>query len=286
MKRKKNAILFICLALLFLSCSPRNFVRKNEFLRNLFYPVELQSEFNIGEGLGENTPGETFDNSDFARILSKYVDKNGIVDYIGIKTDEELLDVYIDDIANAEYEKLSRYEKLSFLINAYNAFTLKLILLNPGIKSIKDIPSGKRWENDVWNLAGEKINLLDLEHKKIRAEFGEPKIHFALVCASTSCPKLRDEPYQGNKLKEQLDDQANHFFSVDRNFKWSPSKKELYLSEILDWFRYDFAETEKDVVNYCLNYINKEKVDEIKSAIDLIKIKYIPYDWSLNGSWN
>ncbi|MGH7884764.1 MAG: DUF547 domain-containing protein [Thermodesulfobacteriota bacterium] len=280
-------IIFSIFALSFfmISCSPRNFIRKNEFFRNLFYLEELEADFSKGEGLGENTQGESFDNTDYGYLLDKYVDQNGMVDYPGLEADEKILDRYLHSIEKADYEKLSRYEKLSFLINAYNVFTLKLIVQNPGIKSIKDIPSDKRWENNIWNLAGEKINLLDLEHKKIRAGFGEPKIHFALVCASKSCPKLQKEPYDGTKLLDQLDSQTRHFFSVERNLKWSAGKKELYLSEILDWFRYDFAKTETGIVNFCLNYINEEKASEIQSFDNSLKIKYIPYDWSLNGHW-
>ncbi len=285
MKSNYFTIIFFCLVFLLLSCSPRNFVRKNEFFRNLFYPEELEAGFSKGDGLGENTAGESFDNTDYAYLLDKYVDENSMVDYIGIETEENMLDRYIEDIAKADYENLSRYEKLSLLINSYNAFTLKLIIQNPGIDSIKDIPSGKRWDNNVWDIAGEKVTLSDLEHKRIRGEFGEPKIHFALVCASTSCPQLRKVPFEGNKLKEQLDDQARQFFSVKRNFKWSPDKKELYLSEILDWFRFDFAETEMGVVDYSLKYIDTEKADEIESVRDSIKIKYVSYDWSLNGNW-
>ena len=278
-------ILFIGSVFFLVSCSPRNIVRKNEFLRNIFYPEELQSDFSKGNGLGENTPGNSFDHSVYGTILNKYVDDKGMVDYIGIETDENLLDQYLDSLAKANYEKLSKYGKLALLINAYNAFTLKLIIQNPGIDSIKDIPSNKRWENEVWNIAGNNISLGAIEHEWIRKEFGEPKIHFALVCAAMSCPKLRDEPYIGDKLKEQLDDQARHFFSVERNFRWNPDKKEIHLSAILDWFRYDFAETEMGILEYSLNYIDTEKANEISPVKDSLKIKYISYDWSLNGDW-
>lgn len=278
-------ILFFCTVFFLLSCSPRGFVRNNEFFRNLFYPEELESGFSTGDGLGENTPGESFDNSDYVAILTKYVGKDGTVDYIGIKTEEKVLDSYINSISKVSYEKLSKYEKLSLLINAYNAFTLKLIIQNPGIGSIKDIPSDKRWENEVWELAGKRVSLDFLEHQWIRKEFGEAKIHVALVCAAKSCPKLRSEPYEGEKLKDQLKDQARHFFSLKNNFQWNPEKKEIYLSAILDWFRYDFAETEMGVLEYSLNYVDTEKGKEISSVKDSLKIKYISYDWSLNGDW-
>lgn len=285
MKRNCFVILFFSLTFLFISCSPRNIVRKNEFLRNLIYPEELKSDFSKRSGLGDNTPGNSFDHSDYGTILNKYINKKGMVNYVGLKTDEKLFDQYLNSLANVDYEKLSKYEKLALLINAYNAFTLKLIIQNPGIGSIKDIPSDKRWENEVWNIAGNNISLGAIEHEWIRKDFGEPKIHFALVCAAMSCPKLRNEPYSGDKLKEQLNDQARNFFSVEKNFRWDPEKKEIHLSAILDWFRYDFAATEEGVLEYSLNFIDTENAKEISLVKDTLNIKYISYDWSLNGDW-
>ncbi len=146
--------------------SPGDFVRRNELARNIFYPEELQSDYPKGEALGEDTAGLEFDHSEFQYLLEKYVDEHGIVDYVGLKEEEKVLDGYFEKLAAAAYEELGRYEQLALLINAYNAFTLKLILENPGVKSIQDIPSGKRWEDARWIISGEKLNLMDLEHKK------------------------------------------------------------------------------------------------------------------------
>ncbi len=265
--------------------SPGDFVRRNELARNFFYPDELQSDYPKGEALGEDTDGLEFDHSEFQYLLEKYVDEHGIVDYIGLKEEEGVLDRYIDKLSSASYDQLTRYEKLALLINAYNAFTLKLILENPGIKSIQDIPSGKRWEDARWIISGEKLNLMDLEHKKIRWVFAEPRIHFALVCAANGCPELRNEVFEGSKLVEQLDDQAINFYSSESNIKLDEKKNIVYLSEILDWYKFDFAEDEKDVVLYSSRYIDEKESNYINKYINIINIKYIPYDWKLNGVW-
>lgn len=266
-------------------CSPKDFVRRNELARNIFYPEELQSDYPKGEALGEDTDGLEFDHSEFQYMLEKYVDEHGRVDYVGLKEEEDVLDRYIDELSSASYDQLTRYEKLALLINAYNAFTLKLILENPGIKSIQDIPSEKRWEDTRWIISGERLSLMELEHKKIRGVFAEPRIHFALVCASNGCPKLRNEVFEGSKLVEQLGDQAINFYSLESNFKLDENKNSIYLSEILDWYKFDFAENEKDVVLYGTRYLDEKGLNYINKNIKTINIKYIPYDWKLNGVW-
>lgn len=278
--------LLLSTIVLFSICwSPVDFVRRNELARNIFYPEELQSGYPKGEPLGEDTAGLEFDHSEYRNLLEKYVDDNGNVDYIGLKKNEDVLDSYINKLADAPYKELARYEQLALLINAYNAYTLKLILQNPRIRSIKDIPADRRWEDKRWVISGEKINLLNLEHKKIRDVFDEPRIHFALVCASKGCPKLRKEPYTGSELNQQLNDQAIEFFSQENNFELNNEKNIVYLSEILDWYKFDFAENEKGVVLYSTRYIDEKESNYINKNINTINIKYIPYDWKLNGVW-
>ena len=97
---------------------------------------------------------------------------------------------------------------------------------------------------------------------------------------------MRNEPFAGSKLVSQLNDQASHFFSQEQNFKWDEGSNKVYLSEILDWFRNDFAEGEKGVVEYTTAFIDSETAADIKKNKENIKIKYISYDWSINGKWN
>lgn len=266
--------------MLIFSCRPQDFLRDFDFIRNIFYPEVYQRK-----GLGEDTPGTAFDHSVYSAVLNEFVSAEGEVDYNGLAAKPENLDLYITLLGTADLKNLSRYERLALIINAYNAFTLKLILDYPGIGSIKDIGSDNRWDAKRWNVGGEVVSLDHIEHEMIRKNYGEPLVHFALVCASVSCPKLRNEPYAGNKLLSQLEDQSSDFFSNERNFRWDKESKTVYLSEILDWFRHDFADDEKGVVRYTLKYLDDGTAGQIKENIDDIKVKYITYDWSLNGPW-
>jgi len=261
------------------SCRPENYVRNLGFIRSQFYP-----EVYARNGIGDNTPGKTFDNTDYGIVLKRYVNDDGSVDYSSIADNSSELDIYIDKLSNADLDELSEYSRLSVFLNAYNAFTLKLITEYKGIESIKDIPEEKRWKAKRWVLGRETVSLDQLEHEIIRKRYGDPRIHFALVCAAKSCPKLRNEPYTEDKLIAQLEDQARDFFSKERNFRWDGKNNTVYLSEILDWFRNDFADGEKGVVSYISKYLDVATASEIAQSQN-VRIKYIPYNWSLNGTW-
>jgi hypothetical protein len=263
------------------SFRPIDIVRNIELIRNIFYPPVYERK-----GIGKDTAGEKLDHSAFKLVLEDFVSDQGFVDYISLSKKPENLDLYINELTKADTGSLSNYEYLALMLNAYNAFTLKLIIENPGIESIKDISSAKRWDDKRWIIGDNTLSLNEIEHDIIRQRYGEPLVHFALVCASKSCPKLRNEPFTGSKLLFQLNDQATHFFSQQQNFRWDEQNNKIYLSEILDWFRYDFAENEEGVVEYAINYIDPETAKDIKKKKQDLKIKYISYDWSLNGKWN
>lgn len=279
--KKISIFLLILMSLFIYSFRPIDLLRDIEFIRNIFYPQVYERK-----GIGEDTDGENFDHSAYGLVLKDFVSDKGYVDYSDLSRKPENLDLYINRLEKADTDSLSKYEYFALLLNAYNAFTLKLIIENPGIDSIKDIDSDKRWDDRRWKIGDKTLSLNEIEHDIIRKRYGEPRIHFVLVCAAKSCPKLRNEPFAGNKLVSQLNDQAAHFFSQEQNFRWDAGEKEVYLSEILDWFRYDFAEDEKGVVKYVSKYLDPETAEAIKQNNKDIKIKYIPYDWSLNGKWN
>ena len=281
--RKLYIFVFVVLflSLFMFSFRPTDVVRNIELIRNIFYPPVYERK-----GIGTDTGGKDFDHSAYDLVLNDFVTGEGIVDYTSLSKKPENLNLYISELAKADADSLSNYEYLALMLNAYNAFTLKLIIENPGIESIKDISSAKRWDDKRWNVGDKTLSLNEIEHDIIRKRYGEPLVHFALVCAAKSCPKLRNEPFTGSKLISQLKDQAAHFFSQQQNFRWDADSNKVYLSEILDWFRYDFAENEKGVVEYAVNYIDPQAAEGIKGSNENIKIKYISYDWSLNGKWN
>lgn len=261
------------------SCRPESYVRNLGFIRSHFYP-----EVYARNGIGDNTTGKTFDNTDYGIVLKRYVNDDGFVDYSLLAANSSELDMYIEKLSIAGLDELSKYSRLSVFLNAYNAFTLKLITENKGIKSIKDIPEERRWKDKRWVLGGQTVSLDELEHEMIRKTYGDARVHFALVCAAKSCPKLRNEPYSEEKLITQLDDQARKFCKQGHNFRWDAQNNTVYLSQIFDWFRNDFADDEKGVLDYVKKYLNEDTAKEISSSKN-VKIKYIPYDWSLNGTW-
>ena len=116
----------------------------------------------------------------------------------------------------APIDELGRDERLALLINAYNAFTLRLILDHYPVASITDIPADQRWDAVRWRLAGETYSLNQIEHELVRPNFREPRIHFALVCAAVGCPPLRTEAYTGELLEEQLEGQTRYSHAHDR----------------------------------------------------------------------
>lgn len=218
-------------------------------------------------------------------LLKKHVDNKGFVNYAGFKKDQAELKKYLDLVEkNAPSDKWSKDEKLAYWINAYNAFTVQLILDNiPNkIKSIKDIGSKVKipfvntpWDVKFINIGGKKMDLNNIEHGIIRKEFGEPRIHFALVCAAKSCPPLRNEAYEASKLSNQLDDQGVDF--LNDSFKNQVSAKEAKLSNLFKWYGGDF----KDKMSV-IDWVNKyAKVKADKNAT----ISYLDYKWDLNGKY-
>ena len=160
------------------------------------YLLSLMLSFYLSFGpIGLVSPSwsnTTVDNSIWALLLEKYV-KTGVVNYQGFKTDEESLNQYLKVLEKIDPDTLSTNEQFAFYVNAYNAWTIKLILSGyPGIKSIKDLGSLFKtpWKKKICRIDGDIITLDDIEHKIIRPRFKDPRVHFAINCASKSCPPL------------------------------------------------------------------------------------------------
>lgn len=212
-------------------------------------------------------------------LVKKHVSKNGMVDYQGFLKDKKQLQVYLDKLsANRPTSKWSKNEKMAFWINAYNAFTVKLILDNYPIKSIKDIKRGIPFVNSVWDIAfipmgKEKIDLNYIEHSILRKEFKDPRIHAAINCASFSCPLLRNEAYYASRLDEQLNDAMRRF--VNDSQRNQLDKSNIKISKIFSWFAGDFKLNGSSVVDY-LNKYAKKRVQANA------KIDFLEYQWELN----
>ncbi len=216
----------------------------------------------------------------FSTILQKYVSVTGRVNYRRLQQDTLNLNQYLNNLSrNPPGANWSSPEKLAFWINAYNAFTLQLVLRHYPVKSIKDIGSKFQipFVNSVWdiafiNIGDNKMTLNQIEHQILRKEFKEPRIHFAIVCASVSCPKLRREAYTGAALQQQLDDQARSFINDATRNQLQPDK--IKISKIFSWFQGDFTRKEP-----LTNYLNRYSQIKINANA---RVSTLTYNWSLN----
>jgi len=213
-------------------------------------------------------------------LLQNHVAIDGLVNYKGFIADSVIFNKYLTLLRNNHPNKKhwSRDERLSYWINAYNAFTVKLIVDYYPTKSIKDIKSGIPFINTVWDIKFIKIegvayDLNNIEHGILRPKFNEPRVHFAINCASYSCPSLRNEAYTSEKLEYQLTDQAKIFLSDIRKNKISTD--EIKISKIFSWFKSDFL-LEAESIQSFINQFTE--VEILKKA----NISYYDYNWTLN----
>ena len=211
----------------------------------------------------------------FDSLLQKNVDKTGRVDYQSLKNNETLLDNYLAYIQNNEPTKdWSSNKKKAFWINTYNAYTIKIILNNYPLKSIRDIKiDGKTaWKIPFVKVGQKRYTLDQIEHEILRKKFNDPRIHVGVNCASVSCPRLWNFAFTEDNIAYSLDNLMKVFINDTTRNKIS--KNNVALSEIFNWFSKDFMKN-GTIINY-LNTYAAIKISEKAS------IKYLTYDWSLN----
>lgn len=246
-----------------------------------------------------------YDFSELAEALS-HVDSEGMVDYRALKENRKSLDLFSKRIAELDPEVLSRWstnEKIAFWINAYNGLTLLAIIDHYPIKpsflgsliypknSVRQIVG--LWDELNFTVLGETRTLDYIEHRILRTEFDEPRIHMALVCGAKGCPALRREPYLGSRLDEQLDDQARAFVSDPTKFRIDRVQNVVSISEIFDWFGEDFESrygtddtsrgrerSLRAVLNFISIYLLQADAAYLESAE--FAVRHFEYDWSLN----
>ena len=249
-----------------------------KFLIILLSFSSLQSCIKVRDYNSESKP---INHAIFDSLLKKYVNEEGYVNYKGFLKDSVQFNSYLDLLSrNHPNEKnWSKEERLAYWINAYNAFTIKLICNYYPVKSIKDIKSGIPFVSDTWTISfikieGKTYNLNDIEHGIIRPKFNDPRIHFAVNCASKGCPPLRNEAYMASKLNAQLDEQAKSFIN-DGNRNKIQSANKADLSKIFTWFSGDFKKAAPSVIAF----INKYSNTKLSEKATLV---YQDYDWNLN----
>lgn len=214
------------------------------------------------------------------KLLKKHV-KNGLVNYKGFANDVKQLDSYLETLEKTVISSYNREQKLAFWINAYNAYTVKLILNHYPIKSIRKISNP--WGKPICKAAGRILSLDFIEHKILRKKFKEPRIHFAVVCASTGCPDLQSFAFQPGTLNDQLALAARKFFASPKHFYLKEDKNTIiiHISKIFSWFGKDFGKTSKERTAFMLPYLDESTEKKLKQAKSL-KFKYLSYDWNLN----
>lgn len=229
-----------------------------------------------------------FDHSRYDRVLTRFVDSAGRVDYEGLaRQADSLLKPYLGQLARANLSDMDRAERLAFWINAYNALTLALVSEHYPINTIWAITSGppepkeeSPFELTVGTVADTARTLDEIEHEIIRERFEEPRIHFALVCAAVSCPRLRRHPYTGRRLDDQLHDQARVFFHDERKNRIPARAGRIELSPILKWYRKDFGPTTDALQRFIAPYFENDIKKKLAEAE--YQIVFGSYDWALN----
>ena len=228
--------------------------------------------------------GPVFDHAQLDGLLSTYVNTDGWIDYQGLLGESAALDGYLDSIAAAPIEQLGRDERLALLINAYNAFTLKLIVENYPIEGIRSIPSARRWDDVRWSVGGTRWSLNQIEHEQIRPRFREPRIHFALVCAAVGCPPLRSEAYSASRLATQLEEQTEYLHRHRTWFELDADRGRVRLTQLYLWYGEDFAQTDDSLLGFVARY--SSELSELLDAGRAPAIEWLDYDWKLNDKPN
>ncbi|MBK7231036.1 MAG: DUF547 domain-containing protein [Saprospiraceae bacterium] len=218
---------------------------------------------------------------EWTSLLQKYVTNNGEVDYRGFQKDSLYLNKYLKNLeSNPPKTSWSDHKTIAYWINAYNAYTIQLVIRHYPIKSIKEIGGKIPFINSSWdikfiNIGTELLDLNNIEHSKLRKNYKDPRLHMALVCASKSCPILLNTAYEENMLDSQLDAQSRKFLSDP--FRNSFTNKEAEISMIFKWYISDFSGTMG-----VRNFLKKHGPSSAQS--DQIRIKHKDYDWGINGN--
>ncbi|RYM32847.1 DUF547 domain-containing protein [Brumimicrobium glaciale] len=213
------------------------------------------------------------------QLTKKYVTDDGFVNYKGFTKDSTKLNSYLKQLAdNHPNEKWTSGQKKAYWINAYNAFTIQLIIRNYPVKSIKDLGGSVYRVNTSWDikfihLGDETYDLNNIEHNILRKDWDDARVHAVVNCASVSCPALRKGAFTGDKVEEQMDEQMKSF--INDKTKNTIAEDKADVSSLFKWFSGDFKNNAPSVIAY----INKYSKVKIKPGAE---ITYQDYDWSLN----
>jgi hypothetical protein len=246
-----------------------------------------------------------FSHDSFNLVLQRFVNESGQVDYSALKKDPHDLDLYYQLVAAYSPDSHpdmfpTNNHKLAYWINAYNAAVIKTVITYYPVDSVLKVkppalffflPNKSGFFIFQKPIIGRrKMSLYHFENSIIRKRFPDPRVHFALNCASLGCPRMPRQVFTGKNLDEQLDMETRKFVAEERNFKIDYENKMIFLSEIfkwyendfLSWYRQNYPKKTAGLLNYIALYLAPEKVEELKKVEKNYTLQFIPYDWSLN----
>ena len=221
------------------------------------------------------------DNRLYAELLALHT-RDGLVNYASLKTEHRKLKKYLEYLAGINPDELSRDDAFAYYINLYNAATIDLIVENfPGIDSIKDIGGffNQPWKIEFITLKGKKVHLDHVEHEILRPTYKDPRIHFAVNCASMGCPPLHTKPFEGETLIATLDELTRRNMADPAHTRLEGG--DLYVSKVFDWFGEDWG-TKEDKIAFVRKYSSPEQAAAIDRLGGSLNLKYSHWDWTLN----
>lgn len=252
--------------------------------------VRAGSKVTLGQRwpAAQQLPLDRIDHAPFDALLKKYVDPSGLVDYGRWKAssaDMRALDAYLNLLSRgAPGQSVPRNAAMAFWINAYNAVTIRGILREYPTSSIRNhtarVFGYNIWKDLLLTVGGRGVSLSQIENDYLR-RMGDPRIHFAIVCASIGCPKLRNEAYVAERLDEQLTDNARAFFADPRKLRYDARARQLAVSPILKWYAGDFGPTLQQQLATIAPYLSDPAARQA-AASGAVRVTFLPYDWGLN----
>lgn len=231
---------------------------------------------------------KNIDHSQWDRILGKYVSSQEGVNFFAYskvsEADKKSLKAYIQSLSSQDPRELNSKESMAYWINAYNAITIDVVLDHYPVKSIREIKSGifssGPWKTDIFEIQGQHLSLDNIEHAILRPVFKDPRVHYAINCASYSCPNLAKKAFTGANLESLLNQGAKEYINHSRGVSFE-ADGDLKLSSIWNWFKEDFGTKESKIIEHIKKYANPS----LKSQLDSFSgsVSY-DYSWDLNES--
>ena len=225
--------------------------------------------------------GTVFSHNPFNQVLQEHVDENGRVNYTKLKANPEKMEAYLDLLAVAKPTAWSYNEQLTFWINAYNAIVIKGVIDHYPTNSVRRVKLFRGFFYRLkFQVAGKTYTPNQIEHGILREEFPDPRVHFAIVCASFSCPPIGDRAFSAETIEERLETLTFNFIQNPEHVRIDRAKRIVYLSKIFKWYENDFKEGYDGVADFLADYLPPEDAEYL-SSMD-IQFRYLDYDWTLN----